>query len=183
MSHICGDYIRRVLDWQLDLLDCSCSYTLQLTTIHYNTCWVFTLYLHWLPVIQYRRIRSPATLQPFSEDCCSARILTRNCLNSELYYSSQSHFMTDDQSVSASWFRALSGAHDQMLITVWLESKSRSHYDRRPVGHWVLVSSPVWGSWPDVNYCLTVTVLSISGAPSDERLGLSFVDWQPAFLI
>jgi hypothetical protein len=32
---------------------------------------------------------------------------------------SQSHFTTDDQSVSASWFRALSGAHDQMLITVW----------------------------------------------------------------
>jgi hypothetical protein len=34
---------------------------------------------------------------------------------------------------------------------------------------------PVWGSWPNVNYCLTVTVLSISGAPSDERSGLSFV--------
>jgi hypothetical protein len=32
---------------------------------------------------------------------------------------SQSHITTDDQSVSASWFRALSGAHDQMLITVW----------------------------------------------------------------
>jgi hypothetical protein len=27
--------------------------------------------------------------------------------------------MTDDQSVSESWFRAPSGAHDQMLITVW----------------------------------------------------------------
>jgi hypothetical protein len=34
---------------------------------------------------------------------------------------------------------------------------------------------PVWGSWPNVNYCLTVTVLSISGAPSDERSGLPFV--------
>jgi hypothetical protein len=30
---------------------------------------------------------------------------------------SQSHITTDDQSVSASWFRAPSGAHDQMLIT------------------------------------------------------------------
>jgi hypothetical protein len=50
-------------------------------------------------------------------------------------------------------------------------SKSKSHYDRRPVGQCVLVSSPVWGSWPDVNYNLTVTVLSISGAPSDERSG------------
>jgi hypothetical protein len=52
---------------------------LQLLTVHYNTCRVFTLYLHWLPVFQYRRIRSPATLQLFSKDCCSARILTRNC--------------------------------------------------------------------------------------------------------
>jgi hypothetical protein len=31
---------------------------------------------------------------------------------------SQSHITTDDQSVSESWFRAQSGAHDQMLITV-----------------------------------------------------------------
>jgi hypothetical protein len=31
---------------------------------------------------------------------------------------SQSHITTDDQSVSASWFRALSGAHDHMFITV-----------------------------------------------------------------
>jgi S-adenosylmethionine/arginine decarboxylase-like enzyme len=53
-------------------------YALQLTTVHYNTCRVFTLCLHSLPVFQYRRIRSPATLQLFSEDCCSARILTRN---------------------------------------------------------------------------------------------------------
>jgi hypothetical protein len=29
---------------------------------------------------------------------------------------SQSHITTDDQSVSESWFRAPSGAHDQMLI-------------------------------------------------------------------
>jgi hypothetical protein len=32
---------------------------------------------------------------------------------------SQSHITTDDQSVSASWFRAPSGALDKMLITVW----------------------------------------------------------------
>jgi hypothetical protein len=29
-----------------------------------------------------------------------------------------SHITTDDQSVSESWFRAPSAAHDQMLITV-----------------------------------------------------------------
>jgi hypothetical protein len=64
----------------------------------------FTLYLHWFPVFQYRRIRS--------------------------------HSKTD-------W------------LTDWL--KSKSHYDRQPVGQGVLVSSPVWGSWPDVSYCLTLT--------------------------
>jgi hypothetical protein len=33
--------------------------------------------------------------------------------------SSQSHFTTDNQSVSPSWCRAPSGAHDQILISVW----------------------------------------------------------------
>jgi hypothetical protein len=42
-------------------------------------------------------------------------------------------------------------------------SKSKSRYDRRSVGQSVLVSSPIWGSWPDINYCLTFTVLSMSG--------------------
>jgi hypothetical protein len=55
------------------------NYSVYTLTAHYNTCRVFTLYLHWLPVFQYCRISSPATLQLFSEDCCSARILTRNC--------------------------------------------------------------------------------------------------------
>jgi hypothetical protein len=32
---------------------------------------------------------------------------------------SQSHVTTDGQSVSLSWCRAPSAAHDQMLITVW----------------------------------------------------------------
>jgi hypothetical protein len=55
------------------------------------------------------------------------------------------------------------------------ESKLKSRYDRRSVGQSVLVSSPIWVSRPDINYCLTVTVLSMSGAPSDERSGLSSV--------
>jgi hypothetical protein len=52
LSCVCGDYIRRVLDWQLDLLDHTQLHTitvytlLQLTTVHYNTCRVFTLCLH-----------------------------------------------------------------------------------------------------------------------------------------
>jgi hypothetical protein len=49
------------------------------------------------------------------------------------------------------------------------------NYDRRSVGQSVLVSSPIWGSRPDINYYLTVTVFFMSGAPSDERSGLSFV--------
>jgi hypothetical protein len=32
---------------------------------------------------------------------------------------SQSHIATDDQSISKSWCRSPSGAHDQILITVW----------------------------------------------------------------
>jgi hypothetical protein len=44
-----------------------------------------------------------------------------------------------------------------------------SHYNCRSV----LLSSPIWGSWPDINYILKVTVLSIWGALSDERSGLS----------
>jgi hypothetical protein len=55
------------------------------------------------------------------------------------------------------------------------ENTQESRYDRRSVGQSVLVSSPFWGSWPDINYCLTITVMSMSGAPSDKRSGLSFV--------
>jgi hypothetical protein len=37
------------------------------------------------------------------------------------------------------------------------------------------VSSPIWGSCPDIYYCFTVTVLFLWGALSDERTFLSFV--------
>jgi hypothetical protein len=37
------------------------------------------------------------------------------------------------------------------------------------------VSNPIWGSWPDIYNCLTITVLFLWGALSDERTGLSFV--------
>jgi hypothetical protein len=39
----------------------------------------------------------------------------------------------------------------------------------------VMVWSHIWGSWPGISYCLTVTVLSLWGALSDERTGPSFV--------
>jgi hypothetical protein len=38
-----------------------------------------------------------------------------------------------------------------------------------------LVSSPIWGSWPDIYCCVTVTVLLLWDALSKERTGLSFV--------
>jgi hypothetical protein len=44
-------------------------------------------------------------------------------------------------------------------------SESESHCDWRSVTQSVLGSSPDWGSWPDIFYCLTVTVLSLGGRP------------------
>jgi hypothetical protein len=38
---------------------------------------------------------------------------------------------------------------------------------------YVLVSSPLWDSCPDIRSCLTVTVLSLCSTLSDERSGLS----------
>jgi hypothetical protein len=43
------------------------------------------------------------------------------------------------------------------------------------VSQYVLVSRPIWGSWPDIYYCLTVTGFFLWGALSEERTGLSFV--------
>jgi hypothetical protein len=52
------------------------------------------------------------------------------------------------------------------------EEKPKSSYDWRPVSQYVLMSSPFWFSWPDVCYCLAVSVVSLRGALS-ERTGLS----------
>jgi hypothetical protein len=45
------------------------------------------------------------------------------------------------------------------------ESESESHCDWRSVSLSDLVSSPVRGSWPDISYCLTISVLSLGGRP------------------
>jgi hypothetical protein len=47
--------------------------------------------------------------------------------------------------------------------------KSKSHCDWRSENQSVLVSSPIWGSRPDIYYCLTVTVLFFCGASSPMR--------------
>jgi hypothetical protein len=61
------------------------------------------------------------------------------------------------------------------LTMTTLKSKSKSHYNWESLSQSVLVSSPIWGSWPDISYCLTVTVLSLWGTLPDKQMGLSFV--------
>jgi hypothetical protein len=56
VARIVATIIRRVLDWQLDLLDHTQLHTITVYTLH----------------------NSLLQLQLFSEDCCSTRILTRN---------------------------------------------------------------------------------------------------------
>jgi hypothetical protein len=61
---------------------------------------------------------------------------------------------------------------NSLLRTDFLKSKSKSHCD------WWSVSQSVSQSWcrgpPDIYCCLTVTVLLLWGALSEERTGLSF---------
>jgi hypothetical protein len=57
------------------------------------------------------------------------------------------------------------------------KSKSKSCYDWRSVSQYVVVSSSLWNPWPHVIFCLKVAVLSLWGALSDERSGLSPVSY------
>jgi hypothetical protein len=47
-----------------------------------------------------------------------------------------------------------------------LKSKSKSHYDRRSVGQFVLVSWPFWNSWPDVTFIWVTITFFIFNAGS-----------------
>jgi hypothetical protein len=61
-------------------------------------------------------------------------------------------------------------------MTLKYKYMSKSHCDWCSVGQSVnLGVDPIWGSWPDIYYCLKVMVLFLCGALSDERTGLSFV--------
>jgi hypothetical protein len=57
------------------------------------------------------------------------------------------------------------------------EELSKSYYDWRSVSQYVLVSSSLWNLWPDIIFCLKVAVLSLWGALSDERSGLSLISY------
>jgi hypothetical protein len=65
--------------------------------------------------------------------------------------------------------------NDERKINPFSKSKSKLCCNWRSVSLSVLVSSPSWGSWPDVSFYTKVTVQSMWGALSDERSGLSFV--------
>jgi hypothetical protein len=51
-------------------------------------------------------------------------------------------------------------------------SQSESLYDWRSFSLSVLVSSPVLGPWPDICYCLTITVLSFGRGAASLTRGL-----------
>jgi hypothetical protein len=60
--------------------------------------------------------------------------------------------------------------HTGLILDV---KKSKSWYSWRSVSQYVVVSSSLWDLWPDIILCLKVAVLSLLGALSDERSGLS----------
>jgi hypothetical protein len=70
---------------------------------------------------------------------------------------------------------ATNSGRPRILMDIWGVSSKVDVTLRLTVSQSVLVSSTIWGLWPDIYYCLTVTVLSLCGALSDERTGLSFV--------
>jgi hypothetical protein len=62
------------------------------------------------------------------------------------------------------------------LVKIESESESESYVttdSRSDSLSWN--KAPIWGLWPDINYCLTIMVLFLWDALSDERTGLYFV--------
>jgi hypothetical protein len=62
-------------------------------------------------------------------------------------------------------------------LPTWISSarisSQKSCYNWRSVSQYVLVSNSIWNLWTDIIFCLKVAVLSLWGALSDERSGLS----------
>jgi hypothetical protein len=85
-------------------------------TLNSRLSWMIELW-HYLPSVTLQPIWVWATFQPTVSPSVSLGVEPHIGLMTRCQ--SQSHITTDDQSVSASWFRAPFGAHDQMLITVW----------------------------------------------------------------
>jgi hypothetical protein len=53
------------------------------------------------------------------------------------------------------------GTHEHILFSLFLKSKSKSHYDRQSVGQFVLVSCPSWSRLPDVTFIWVTTTFFI----------------------
>jgi hypothetical protein len=89
------------------------------------------------------------------------------------YYTSPGNISSNDYSSAPVLKYSLNGG--SLPTASSCQSQSHIATEGQSVCLSVLVSSPGWGSWPDVFSCLKVTVLSMWGALSDERSGLSFV--------
>jgi hypothetical protein len=75
----------------------------------------------------------------------------------------QTHSLTHSLTHSCRW-----AIHEKPPIV-------KSHCDWRSVGQWVLVSSPIWGPWPDLIISVWQTRSSFRRAPSLTRGRMSFV--------
>jgi hypothetical protein len=111
---------RRVLDWWLDLLNTNTArdYTSQITITH-KPVFSVTLLGNGFERRAFLCFRAHVLAGWRPPHALILSLQATDTLGSRRESQSQSHITTDDQSVSVSWFRAPSGAHDQILITVW----------------------------------------------------------------
>jgi hypothetical protein len=72
--------------------------------------------------------------------------------------------------------RQMNSSNHSVALSHWLlKSESESYVTTD--GQSASLSwneAPIWGLWPNLSYCLTVTSFLMWGALSDERTGLSF---------
>jgi hypothetical protein len=84
--------------------------------------------------------------------------------------------LSDERMGLSSVYAADPRQHSFSRVRVSWDSSSQSHIatDGQSISKpWC--RTPFGGSWPDIYYCLTVTVWCLLGALSDERTGLSFI--------
>jgi hypothetical protein len=117
------------------------------------------------------------TSEPSAAVCC--RELTDNCSRSQSQ--SQSYIATDSRSISKSWCRAPSGAHDQIFIIVW---QLRSCFCGAPSLSFVYADGPrqlslsrirvPWISRP--YFTVSVLRLPFSSPPTTRRVTVEVFD-------
>jgi hypothetical protein len=114
-----GDYNRRGTGWQLDLLDHNYNSVTVYSIYSSLQCIRFITHNNWVPSLP---LKTPVpTLQPLLQPTlmASLAITSHNWLGTVRSWVSE-WITTDGQSVSLSWCCAPSGAHDHILITIWL---------------------------------------------------------------